>query len=255
MSDMTQDEKDAEIKRLTKQIQENAEKNEMPKEAPQRNVQKEGQLFFGPYVPLCKVHDSLITGLLNRGEKLDKGTANYDLAGHLVDQRRYTREDKEWFIREFKPYVDWYVRGALEWSGQQMRPEVHTTSFTLMDVWINYMKQHEVNPEHTHGGQISWVIFCKNPDITKEQQRFEGRSPPPGSIVFLYGEPQHPRWANHTFDYQPQENYMWMFPAQLRHQVLPFHTEGTRITVSGNLYFNAPGTPDAISDKPNSLNE
>ena len=208
MSDMTQDEKDAEIKRLTKQIQENAEKNEMPKEAPQRNVQKEGQLFFGPYVPLCKVHDSLITGLLNRGEKLDKGTANYDLAGHLVDQRRYTREDKEWFIREFKPYVDWYVRGALEWSGQQMRPEVHTTSFTLMDVWINYMKQHEVNPEHTHGGQISWVIFCKNPDITKEQQRFEGRSPPPGSIVFLYGEPQHPRWANHTFDYQPQENYM-----------------------------------------------
>ena len=82
---------------------------------------------------------------------------------------------------------------------------------------------------------------------TKEKQRFEGRSPPPGNIVFLYGEPQHPKWANHTFDYQPQENYMWMFPAQLRHQVLPFRTEGTRITVSGNLYFNAPGTPDAIS--------
>ena len=61
----------------------------MPKEAPQRNVKKEGQLFFGPYVPLCKVHDSFITGLLNRGEKLDKGTANPDLAGHLTDQRRY----------------------------------------------------------------------------------------------------------------------------------------------------------------------
>ena len=87
MSNMTQDEKDAEIKRLTKQIQENAEKNKMPKEAPQRNVKKEGQLFFGPYVPLCRVHDSLITGLLNRGEKLDKGTANHDLAGHLLDQR------------------------------------------------------------------------------------------------------------------------------------------------------------------------
>ena len=43
---------------------------------------------------------------MNRGEKLDKGTANHDLAGHLLDQRRYTREDKEWFIREFKPYVD-----------------------------------------------------------------------------------------------------------------------------------------------------
>ena len=47
---------------------------------------------------------------------------------------------------------------------------------------------------------------------------------------------------------------MWMFPAQLRHQVLPFHSDGTRITVSGNLYFNAPGTPDDISDKPNNVN-
>ena len=105
---MTPEEKDAEIKRLTKQIQDNAElsKNSMPKEAPKRKVTKEGQLYFGPYVPLCRVHDSLITGLMNRGEKLKSGTANSDLAGHLTDQRRYTREDKEWYIREFKPYVD-----------------------------------------------------------------------------------------------------------------------------------------------------
>ena len=254
---MTPEEKQEEIKRLTKQIQDNAEavKKSVPKEAPKRNVQKEGQLFFGPYVPLCKVHDSLITGLMNRGEKLDKGTANPDLAGHLTDQRRYTREDKEWFIREFKPYVDWYVKGALEWSGYKMDPQNHSTSFTLMDLWINYMKAHEYNPDHNHGGQLSWVIFLDTADIREEQKAFEGRSPPPGSIAFHYGEPQHPKWADHTFNYNPQENYMWIFPAQFRHQVLPFHSEGTRITCSGNLYFNAPGTPDAISDKPNSLNE
>ena len=255
---MTPEEKQAEIKRLTKQIQDNAEvanskKNDI-KEAPKRNVQKEGQLFFGPYVPLCKIHDSLITGLLNRGEKLESGTANTALAGHLTDQRRYTKEDKEWFIREFKPYVDWYVQGALEWSGYKMDPQNHSTSFTLMDLWINYMKAHEYNPEHFHGGQLSWVIFCKTPDVSKEQKAFEGRSPPPGSIAFHYGEPQHPKWADHTFNYQPQENYMWMFPAQLRHQVMPFHTDGTRITVSGNLYFNQPGSPDEVSEKPNSIN-
>ena len=69
---MTPEEKQEEIKRLTKQIQDNAEaaKKSVPKEAPQRNVKKEGQLFFGPYVPLCKVHDSLINGLLKRGEKI-----------------------------------------------------------------------------------------------------------------------------------------------------------------------------------------
>ena len=250
---MTPEEKDAEIKRLTKQIQDNAEKS-IPKEAPKRNVTKEGQFFFGPYVPLCKVHDSLVTGLLNRGEKLDKGTANSDLAGHLTDQRRYTDEDKRWFIKEFKSYVNWYIQGAMEFSGLKFDPQQHATSFTLMDLWINNMKQHEYNPEHNHGGQLSWVIFCKTPDVSKEQKAFEGSSSPPGTITFHYGESQYPKWAEHTFTYQPQENYMWMFPAQLRHQVIPFHTEGTRISVSGNLYFNQPGSPDDISLTPNQIN-
>ena len=135
-----------------------------------------------------------------------------------------------------------------------MKPELHTTSFTLMDLWINYMKAHEYNPEHYHGGQMSWVIFCQTPNLKIDHERFEGRSPPPGSIVFHYGEPQHPKWADHTFNYDPQENYMWIFPAQLRHQVMPFHTEGTRITCSGNLYFNPPGHPDDISENPNRFN-
>ena len=60
-------------------------------------------------------------------------------------------------------------------------------------------------------------MFLKNKDIYRT-------SSPPGSITFNYGEPQQPKWAEHTFNYQPQEEYMWMFPAQLRHQVMPFHT-------------------------------
>jgi uncharacterized protein (TIGR02466 family) len=250
---MTPEEKDAEIKRLTKQIQENAERN-IIKEVPKRNITKEGQLFFGPYVALTKVHPTLVRGLVNRGDKLESGTANSSLAGHLADQRRYTMEDKEWFIKEFKPYVNWYVEGALEWSSVKYDEEKHLTSFTLMDLWINYMKQHEYNPQHFHGGQMSWVIFCKTPELSAEQKEYEGKSVPPGSITFQYGEPTHPKWADHTFEYKPQEHYMWMFPAQLRHQVMPFHTEGTRISVSGNLYFNQQGMPDDISDTPNGFN-
>ena len=50
---------DKEVKDLAKQIMQNA-----PKQSPHRNVKTEGQLIFGPYVPLCKVHDGLINGLL-----------------------------------------------------------------------------------------------------------------------------------------------------------------------------------------------
>ena len=236
--------KDKEIQKLRKQIEES-----QPKEVPHRNIKKEGQLYFGPYVPLCKVHDSLLRGLLKRGEKLTPGDRNSSLAGHLIDQRGYTKEDKQWFIKEFKPYVNWYINGAMEWSGIKFDPRQHTTSFTLIDLWINYMKEHEYNPEHTHGGQLSWVIFLQTPNVEEEQKAYKGTATPPGSIAFHYGEPQHPKWADHTFNYQPQEGFMWMFPAQLRHMVMPFHTPGTRISVSGNLFLNPPGTPDEVSDK------
>ena len=90
--------------------------------------------------------------------------------------------------------------------------------------------------------------------IKISQIQFEGKSTPPGSLNFHYAEPQHPKWAETTFNYQPQEGYMWMFPAQLRHNVMPYHTPGTRVSVSGNLYLNPPGQPDDISETPNGYN-
>lgn len=236
---------DKDIKDLAKTVMKNA-----PKQPPHRNVKTEGQLIFGPYVPLCKVHDSLITGLLKRGEKLTPGDKNSTLAGQLKDQRGYTMEDKEWFIKEFAPYVEWYIDGALKWSGTKFDTQQHTKSFTLIDLWINYMKAHEYNPDHNHGGQLSWVIFLDTPDLKEEQKAFEGTSSPPGSIVFSYGEANNPKWAETTFRYDPQPGYMWVFPAQLRHQVMPFHTPNVqRISVSGNLFLQPPGSPNTVSQK------
>jgi len=234
---------------MDKKEQRKLVKQAMGVQAPHRNIKQEGQLFFGPYVPLCKIHDSLLNGLKTRGTKLTPGDRNRQLAGHLTDQRGYTYEDKEWFIREFKPYVNWYIDGALNWSGVTFNEEQHSKSFSLVDLWVNYMKEHEYNPEHTHDGQLSWVIFLETPDIAEEQKAYTGTASPPGSITFNYGEPQHPKWADHTFNYQPQEGFMWIFPAQLRHQVMPFHTPGTRISVSGNLYLNPPNDPDRVYER------
>ena len=199
-----------------------------------------GNLNFGPFCAYMKMDDDFCKGLLERGQNSTEGSANKRLAGLLADQRRYSVEDKEWFIKKFQPYMDAYVDGACGFVGQPYNEAQFSKSFTLMDLWINFMKEREVNTEHTHGGQFTWVMYLKTPDVSKEVKEFEGTGLGPGVVGFHYGESATPKWAEHTYKYMPEESFMWIFPAQLRHQVHPFRTPGERISVSGNCFMNPP---------------
>ena len=203
-------------------------------------VETKGHLAFGPYVAYFKVHQSFLDGLLARGKARPQGSGNSRLAGLLGDQRRYGDEDKEWYIRHFQPYIDEYVEGHCRFVGQPFNEAQFSKSYTLMDLWINFMKEREYNPQHSHGGQFSWVIYLKTPDIKAEREAFKGTGLGPGVIGFHYGENQAPKWAEHSYKYEPIVGYMWIFPAQLRHEVLPYTTKGERISVSGNCYMNPP---------------
>lgn len=214
-------------------------------EITKEEAQPLGHFNFGPYCAYFKIPQSFREGLLRKGKELEKGTANEKLVGLLADQRTYTLEDKEWFIKQFAPYVESYAKGYCQFSGMQFNPDYHSTSFTLINLWINYMKGGESNPEHTHSGQLSWVMYLKVPDLKKEMEDFKGNGLGPGSIGFHYGEGSVGEWAQHTYQYIPELDGMWIFPAQMRHRVNPFYTEDAeRISVSGNLYFNRPGSPN-----------
>ena len=213
-------------------------------------LQKGGNLNFGPYVAMYYAHHELIEGLLERGDKSQPGSGNENLAGIMEDQRGFSLEDKQWFIKEFQQYIDDYVESSANYSGQPFVEERFSTKFTLMELWINYMKENEDNPEHTHGGMLSWVIFLKTPDLTEERKKYKGKSFGPGGITFHYGEHSNPKWTEHSYGYQPQNGGLWIFPAQLRHQVIPFHTPGTRVSVSGNLFFNHPKDTSKVLQDP-----
>ena len=202
--------------------------------------QKGGNLNFGPYVAMYRVHPEFIAELTERGEKSKPGSGNEKLAGIMEDQRGFSQEDKKWFIKEFQRYINDYVEATAGYIGQPFDEKQFSTKFTLIDLWANYMKENEQNPEHTHGGMLSWVIFLKTPDLTEERKNYKGKSFGPGGITFHYGEHSNPKWAEHTYGYNPEVGTLWIFPAQLRHQVIPFKTKGERISVSGNLYFNHP---------------
>ncbi len=55
--------------------------------------------------------------------------------------------------------------------------------------------------------------------------------------------------------YFPQERDMFIFPAWLKHWVSPFHSDCTRISVSGNIHDSAPLNnitkfgPEYVKDK------
>ena len=203
-----------------------------------------GNLNFGPFVAYFKIPQSLREGLLKKGKELKPGSANDRLVGLLGDQRVYTDEDKEWFVKKFQPYMEEYVRGKAQFDGQEFDNKNHSTSFTLIDLWINYMKGGEFNPEHTHTGQLTWVAYLKVPNMLKEHEDFKGNGLGPGSIGFHYGEGTNGDWAQHTYKYLPELDGLWIFPAQLRHRVNPFYDKTQeRISVSGNCYFNRPETP------------
>ena len=142
------------------------------------DVLKGGNLNFGPYVALYKIHEEFLEGLLQRGEKCRPGSSNSNLAGIMDDQRTFTQEDKKWFIEHFQPYIDNYVEDSARYVGQEINYNNGSISnkFTLMSLWINFMKENYQTPEHSHSGALSWVIFLKAPDLTEERKNYKGKS-------------------------------------------------------------------------------
>ena len=121
--------------------------------------------------------------------------------------------------------------------------------FKLKELWVNYQKQHEFIPPHTHKGVFSFVVFMKIPTHWKEQhalpeelshqfQKFFTSRDNVADFQFLLGQEQGFVKPIH-FPLCPEDaGRMLFFPAWLLHQVFPFYgTEEERITLSGNIDF------------------
>ena len=112
--------------------------------------------------------------------------------------------------------------------------------YKLDSFWVNYQKQHEYNPCHTHGGVYSFVIFMKIPTHFDEQAQHsnsaDARNQYNSSFVFntldIFGV-QRQSIYQLSPDY---EGTLLFFPSQLNHMVYPYYNcEEQRITVSGNI--------------------
>lgn len=192
---------------------------------------------FGPMIYQTFLSDDDINLLLSEGTKLSRqeNDYNFNLAGNLKKGR--SLQYSEQFIQEFSPVImkkaNTFVSGVSKTFGFRLpQPE----NLSLFDLWINYQKQYDFNPMHTHAHFLSFVIYCDVPQTIFEQQA-DTNMPLAGSIVFHYGDAMTPL-SNQSFSVQPENNLMFIFPAKLHHLVYPFFSDETRISVAGNIVCN-----------------
>ena len=126
----------------------------------------------------------------------------------------------------------------------------------MREFWVNSSRETEFNPTHNHGGVLSFVIWMKIPTEWQDQYEIpfveESNTPMASDFQFLYtdilGSIQPMSWPM-----DPEvSGTMVVFPAMLAHQVYPFfESDGTRISISGNLYFSTKVLKESIINKSN----
>ena len=176
---------------------------------------------------------------------------NRELAGNiskselLLDKNNWFHKNVLQDLTEKMFYRNWDAYYRYHIIKEDPLPE-----FELNSLWVNYMKQHEFNPPHTHGGHplilYSFVVFMKIPTHWKEQHALpfsaHSTSPRASDFAFLVGEPDGKTWSTNFALCPSDEGRMLFFPAWLSHQVFPFYgTEEERITISGNIVWNREG--------------
>ena len=110
-------------------------------------------------------------------------------------------------------------------------------SYYMREWWVNYQKQTEFNPSHTHTGVYSFVIWLKIPTEHEEQNKdnisnMKLRSSFQFSYTDILG-----KLSQYDYDLNKSwEGIMLFFPSQLQHKVYPFYNcDDYRITISGNI--------------------
>lgn len=185
-------------------------------------------------------YDNLLEEIKNIEKDFKLGEpANDGLAGNI---------EREYHLPKSKKLIEPFIidLAKIYFKQNQLTYTIDTSAVTgelpmsLETLWVNFQKKFEFNPNHTHTGILSFVMWIQVPYLFKdEMEQGPGRNSKanwPGCFEACYTDIlgnicQHTVPADKTY-----EKKMLMFPARLTHSVYPFYTsDDYRITVSGNI--------------------
>lgn len=170
-----------------------------------------------------------------------KGDYRDKLAGCITSSMKMV-DRGDWFYQNvIRPLVDQYAKDFRSLGIDA--PLVQRHPYTMGQWWVNYQRQNEFNPLHSHTGIYSFVIWLKVPTHYNQQSKLpiahKSNSGCISNFELLYADILG-RNQMHNFPMDPSmEGKMLLFPSKLMHCVYPFYNcEEERVSVSGNILIN-----------------
>ena len=170
---------------------------------------------------------------------------NNQLAGQISSSLKLIDKDDYFWNQVVLPlsyqYMDRDVGGQF-WERNHTLPAL---GMTMEDnLWVNFQKQGEFNPSHSHSGVFSFVVWMKIPTEHEEQSKLRiarsSNKPVVSAFQFSYHDVVG-RASEYTIPMgKDMEGHMCVFPSGLNHQVYPFYNcSEDRVSISGNVFWDA----------------
>ena len=219
---------------------------------------------FGPPIYLDKVPEKIIRELDVLIETLG-GKVEYDasglLAGRIKKQTSLTENVTSTIQENIIMHCNRFFNHVRQAPLSDM-PGYEQLSMQIQSIWSNIQEAREYNPPHSHSGDFSFVIYCRN-DLEKyslnrlqnneydsvhndtQQHETMKNSALAGLIELQYGEPAWMNWTQ--FRHVPSRGDIIIFPNWLRHTVYAhYEANHIRVSVAGNVNILNVETEDNI---------
>ena len=182
--------------------------------------------YWGPFLVKTKLLNEEIKKILSFCKKDKKLDHRHLLAGHINEEYSLNNND---ISSVLLPHIEAYTKARKQIMGVPFEGKIEIES-----AWVNYMKQGEFNPPHTHSSDLSCVVYLNIPkDMIKNKENHVADSSFPGSITFNYGE--RLKSNVYAYDFFPEVGDFFIFPSWLEHYVFPFTSKKERISLSANF--------------------
>lgn len=99
------------------------------------------------------------------------------------------------------------------------------------DLWVNYQQATEFNPSHRHDGILSFVIYADIPEEIREEYKNSPSEIAKGRGLIQFSS----QFTNEAMVFNPSTYTIFIFESSHMHQVYPFYSDNTRITIAGNI--------------------